>query len=138
VRYMMDTDSVSYLLKGVAPQVEARLEQLLPSEVSISVMTRAEIGYGLRRLPASHPLHVVCAEFLSIVPTLAWDSPATDWYAEIRHQLLSSGQSIGEIDMMIAAHALSVRAVLVTNNLRHFRRIDAPLQLENWIDTETT
>ena len=52
--------------------------------------------------------------------------------ADIRHQLLSTGQPIGELDMMIAAHSLSAGAVLVTNNLRHYERIDAPLILENW------
>ena len=52
--------------------------------------------------------------------------------ADIRDQLLRTGQPIGELDMMIAAHSLSAGAVLVTNNLRHYERIDAPLILENW------
>jgi tRNA(fMet)-specific endonuclease VapC len=63
---------------------------------------------------------------------LSWDSDAADWYAEIRHQLISTGLPIGELDMMIAAHALSVGAVLVTNNSRHYERIKAPLILANW------
>lgn len=60
------------------------------------------------------------------------DIEAADWYADIRHQLISSGQTIGELDMVIAAHALSAGAVLVTNNLRHYERVKAPLVLENW------
>ena len=52
--------------------------------------------------------------------------------ADIRDQLLRTGQPIGELDMMIAAHSLSAGAVLVTNNVRHYERIDAPLILENW------
>ena len=63
---------------------------------------------------------------------LAWDADAADWYAEIRHQLTTAGQPIGEMDMMIAAHALAIGAVLVTNNTRHFRRVAAPLALANW------
>jgi tRNA(fMet)-specific endonuclease VapC len=61
-----------------------------------------------------------------------WDAEAAGFYADIRHQLVTSGQQIGELDMMIAAHAIALGAVLVTNNTRHYGRIDAPLILENW------
>lgn len=71
-------------------------------------------------------------QFLKIVRTLPWDAEAADWYTGIRHQLVSTGQPIGELDMMIAAHSLSAGAVLVTNNRRHYERIEAPLILENW------
>ena len=87
---------------------------------------------ALKRLPADHRLHLAVRQFLKIVRIVPWDSEAADWYAEIRHQLVSSGQPIGELDMMIAAHALSAGAVLVTNNSRHYERIEAPLILENW------
>ena len=70
--------------------------------------------------------------FLKIIRTLPWDTEAADGYADIHHQLISSGQTIGELDMMIAAHVLSAGAVLVTNNLRHYERIEAPLILDNW------
>jgi tRNA(fMet)-specific endonuclease VapC len=78
-------------------------------------------------------LHASVREFLRIVRSLAWDVGAADQYADIRHQLVSGGQQIGEMDAMIAAHALSVSAVLVTNNTRHFGRIAAPLMLVNWV-----
>ncbi len=129
---MLDTDTASYLIKGKTPAIEARLAALVPAMVCISVMTRAELQYGLKRLPADHRLHLAVGQFLKIVSILPWDSDAADWYAEIRHQLVSSGQPIGEMDMMIAAHALSAGAILVSNNSRHFERIDAPLMLENW------
>ena len=77
-------------------------------------------------------LHLAVRQFLKIVRIVPWDTDAADWYAEIRHQLVSTGQPIGEMDMMIAAHALSAGAVLVTNNSRHYARIEAPLILENW------
>lgn len=101
--------------------------------VCISVMTRAELLYGLKRLPADHRLHLAVRLFLKIVRVLPWDAEAADWYADIRHQLVSSGQPIGELDMMIAAHSLSAGAVLVTNNSRHYERIAAPIMLENWV-----
>ncbi|GHU16863.1 ribonuclease VapC2 [Betaproteobacteria bacterium] len=131
--YMLDTDTVSYLIKGKSLAVKHRLEALPPSCICISVMTHAELRYGLKRLPADHRLHLVVRQFLKIVRTLPWDVEASDWYADIRHQLTRTGQHIGEMDMMIAAHALSVAAVLVSNNLRHYERIAAPLILENWV-----
>ncbi|WP_233203215.1 type II toxin-antitoxin system VapC family toxin [Mycetohabitans endofungorum] len=129
----MDTDITSYLIKGKSPAIEAKLVNLVPATVCISVMTRVELLYGLKRLPLGHRLHLAVRQFLKIVRTLQWDAEAADWYAEIRHQLISTGQPIGEMDMMIAAHALSAGAILVTNNSRHYDRIEAPLILENWV-----
>lgn len=131
--HMLDTDTASYLIKGKSPGIEAKVAELVPSMICISVMTRAELLYGLKRLPAEHRLHLAVRQFLKIVRVLSWDSDSADWYADIRHQLLSTGQPIGEMDMMIAAHSLSAGAVLVTNNIRHYERIEAPLILENWV-----
>lgn len=130
--HMLDTDTASYLIKGKSPTIETKLAALVPSMVCISVMTRAELQYGLKRLPADHRLHLAVRQFFKIVRILPWDADAADWYAEIRQQLVGTGQPIGELDIMIAAHALSAGAVLVTNNLRHYQRIEAPLFLENW------
>lgn len=132
ILHMLDTDITSYLIKGKSPAVEAKLAALIPSMVCISVMTRAELLYGLKRLPLDHRLQLAVRQFLKIVRILPWDDAAADWYADIRQQLVSTGQPIGELDMMIAAHALAAGAVLVTNNGRHYGRIDAPLILENW------
>ncbi len=131
--HMLDTDTASYLIKGKSPAIEARLMDIVPSMVCISVMTRAELQYGLKRLPPDHRLHLAVRHFLKIVRVLSWDAEAADWYAEIRHQLTRIGQPIGEMDMMIAAHSLSAGAVLVTNNSRHYERIKAPLILKNWV-----
>ena len=130
--YMLDTDTASHIIKGRSPGIEAKLVDILPSMVCISVMTRAELLYGLKRLPADHRLHLAVLQFLKTVRVPAWDAEAADWYANIRHQLITTGQPIGELDMMIAAHSLSAGAVLVTNNVRHYERIEAPLILENW------
>jgi tRNA(fMet)-specific endonuclease VapC len=130
---MLDTDTTSYLIKGKPRVVEGKLAALAPSMVCISVMTRAELQYGLKRLPTDHRLHLAVSQFLKIVRILPWDIDAADWYATIRHQLVSTGQPIGELDMMIVAHSLSAGAVLVTNNRRHFEWIEAPLILANWV-----
>jgi len=131
--HMLDTDTASYVIKRRSAAIEARLAAIEPAMVCVSVMTRAELLYGLKRLPAEHRLHLSVRQFLRIVRVLAWDSEAADYYAEIRHQLVTTGQPIGEMDMMIAAHSLSAGAILVTNNLRHFERVAAPLLLENWM-----
>jgi tRNA(fMet)-specific endonuclease VapC len=129
---MLDTDTASYVIKGRDSAVEARLAAMEPSKICISVVTRAELLYGLKRLPASHPLHAGVRHFFHIVRALPWDAEAAGLYADIRHQLVTAGRPIGELDMMIAAHAVSLGAVLVTNNTRHFERIEAPLMLANW------
>ena len=130
--HMLDTDIASYIIKGRSPEIEKTLSAIEPSMVCISVMTRAELLYGLKSLPPGHRLHIGVRQFLKIVRTLSWDAEAADFYAEIRHQLVTAGQAIGEMDMMIAAHSLAAAAVLVTNNTRHYERISAPLILQNW------
>ena len=130
--HLLDTDTASYIIKGRSREIEARLADIPPDRVCISAITRAELMYGLRRLPSEHRLQMGVRAFLKIVPVLAWGADAADFYADIRHQLTHSGQPIGDMDMMIAAHALALGAVLVTNNMRHFGRITAPLALVNW------
>ena len=97
-------------------------------------MTRAEMSYGLKALPARHRLHESVRRYFNVVAVLPWATEAADVYAEIKHQLKIAGTPIGELDMMIAAHAIAADAVLVTNNTRHFERIKLPLVLENWIE----
>jgi tRNA(fMet)-specific endonuclease VapC len=129
--HMLDTDTASYLIKGRSPSIGAKLAAVPPSMICVSVMTRAELQYGLKRLPAVHRLHIGVRQFLRIVRVLSWDAEAADFYADIRHQLVTTGQAIGEMDMMIAAHSLAARAVLVTNHVRHYERIPG-LVLANW------
>lgn len=135
--HMLDTGIVSYIIKRRSPAIQARLSGIPPSHVCISAVTRAELLYGLKRLPPTHRLHLVVKHFLRQVQTLSWDAEAADYYADICHQLVSSGQPVGELDMMIAAHSLSAGATLVTNNTRHYNRIKAPLTLVNWAEPES-
>ena len=132
---MLDTDIARYIIKKRSPEIEAKLSRIPPSQVCISVVTRAELLYGLKRLTTSHRLHLAVRQFLRLVRSLPWDVEAADYYAGIRHQLTSGGQPIGDLDLMIAAHSLSAGATLVTNNTRHYSRIEAPLILANWADT---
>ncbi len=132
--YLLDTDIASYIIKARTPAIDSKLQDIPPDQLCISAVTRAELMYGLKGLPSGHRLHAGVHQFFNIVPILAWDKEAADHYAEIRHELNTTGQLIGDPDMMIAAHALAIGAVLVTNNIRHFERIASkfPLALENW------
>jgi tRNA(fMet)-specific endonuclease VapC len=132
--YLLDTDTASFIIKQRTSGVLERLATVPPDRVAVSAVTRAEMMYGLKALPPEHRLQLGVRQFLKIVRVLAWDGEAADYYAEIRHQLVSTGRVIGEMDMMIAAHALATGAVLVTNNTRHFERIALPLLLGNWME----
>lgn len=132
--HLLDTDTASYIIKEHSQALREKLDALNPGNVAISVLTQAELLYGLQRLAPKHRLHLVVREFLDAIQVLAWPTEAAEHYAQIRHQLTGDGQPIGQFDMMIAAHALALRATLVTNNTRHFARISAPLILANWME----
>jgi tRNA(fMet)-specific endonuclease VapC len=132
VLYLLDTDIASYIIKSKSATIEQKLVTIPPSQLAISAITQAELMYGLKRLPANDPLQTTVREFLRIIRALAWEPDAADCYAEIRHHLVATGQPIGEMDMMIAAHALALNATLVTNNIRRYQRIPGALLLENW------
>ncbi len=86
---MLDTDTASYIIKGRSPEIEAKLATIEPSMICISVITHAELMYGLKRLPLGHRLHIGVRQFLKILAILPWDVDAADYYAEIRHQLVT-------------------------------------------------
>lgn len=130
--YMLDTDTASYIIRGGSPAIEKRLAGIPPRNVCISAISRAELMYGLKRVPASHSLHALVQRFLTMMDVLPWDAAAAGHYAEVRHQLAQARKPLGELDAMIAAHALAADAILVTNNRKHFARTKAPLRLETW------
>lgn len=132
--HLLDTDTSSYIIKGGYGPVERRLEATSPRSLCISAMTRAELNFGLKPLPAAHHLHDAVRRFLTTIRTLCWDEEAADFHAEIKFQLRTAGTPIGEMDMLIAAHAMAADAVLVTNNTRHFSRIKLPLMMANWME----
>jgi tRNA(fMet)-specific endonuclease VapC len=131
VLYMLDTNAVSAVMRG-NPLMDEKLLQLDPADWCISAVTHCEIGYGLSLRPEATTLIRAADAFLAMATTLAWDATAAAAHGRLRAQLRQAGTPIGDFDEMIAAHALSVGAVLVTGNERHFRRIPG-LAVENWI-----
>jgi len=130
IRYLLDTNTASYAIKGNVARVREQLLKIAMADVGISVITEAELRFGVARLPLAIRLKDLVKEFLLRVEVLPWNSAAANRYAEIRAALERSGKPIGNMDMLIAAHALSVEAVLVTHD-RVFRRVKG-LKIEDW------
>jgi len=130
VRYLLDTNTVSYVIKGNFPRVRERLLKVPMAEVGISVITEAELLFGLARKPEASNLRLAVEEFLLRVEILPWDSDAASHHARVRAALEDEGEPIGNLDLMIAAQALAAEAVLVTHD-RVFRRVKG-LSNEDW------
>ena len=130
VRYLLDTNTASYIIKGTFPRVRERLLKVPMAEVGISVVTEAELRFGVARLPEATQLKTVVEEFLLRVESLPWTTAAAQHYARIRATLEREGEPMGNLDMMIAAQALAAEAVLVTHD-RVFRRVKG-LKVEDW------
>jgi len=130
VRYLLDTNTASYVIKGNFPRVRERLMKTPMAEVGISAITEAELRFGVARKPAAVRLKTAVEEFLLRVETLPWDSEAAQQYGQIRATLERVGQPMGNLDMMIAAHALAAQVVLVTHD-HVFRRVKQ-LKIEDW------
>jgi tRNA(fMet)-specific endonuclease VapC len=130
VRYLLDTNTASYVIKGNFPRVRERLLRVPMAEVGISAVTEAELRFGVARKPEAIRLKTAVDEFLLRVEALPWDSAASEQYAQVRAELERSGKPMGNLDLMIAAHALSAQLVLVTHD-HVFRRIKR-LKVEDW------
>jgi tRNA(fMet)-specific endonuclease VapC len=129
LRFMLDTDSVSYALRGLGG-VGDRILQHRPSELCISAVTLAELRYGAYKRDSTKLHHLIDAFVKGLAPQ-EFDSVAADEYGRLAADLAKRGTPIGAFDTMIAAHAVSRKLVLVTNNEKHFRKIRG-LKVENW------
>jgi tRNA(fMet)-specific endonuclease VapC len=130
--YMLDTDICIYVIKRKPVSVLKRLESLHPGQLALSVITFAELMNGAKK--SQHVEKNVARlnalnELLEILP---FNKQAAIAYGDIRSSLEKQGRVIGSNDLLIAAHALSLDCILVTNNQREFNRVDG-LKLENWV-----
>jgi tRNA(fMet)-specific endonuclease VapC len=130
IRYLLDTNMASYVIKGNVPLVRERLVRVLMADVGISVITEAELRFGVARKPEASRLAPAVEEFLLRVEIVSWNSEAAKAYALIRATLERTGEPMGNLDMMIAAQALALPATLVTHD-RVFRRV-SQLKVEDW------
>lgn len=128
--YMLDTDTVSFALRGEGNVGEKILEHR-PSELCMSAITMAELRYGATRRNSTklHRLIDVLSSSIAVVP---FDEASAAHFGSLGNELAAVGTPIGEFDVLIAAHAVTLGLVLVTNNIKHFRRVKS-LNVENWL-----
>ena len=130
-RFMLDTDTCSFILKRSNEVVLGRLQTVPINDVCISVITKAELLLGVELSPRRHQDSTAVDAFLRHVAVLDLPGEAALHYAQIRAELRMQGHMIGANDLFIAAHARSLGLTLVTNNTREFRRVHH-LALESW------
>ena len=128
--YMLDTDTVSWALRGEGA-VPTRLLEHRPSQLCISSITLAELRFGADA-KGSRKLHGLIDTFVLSVAVLPFDRAAADRFGSVANALARRGEPIGTFDTLIAAHALSLGLTLVTNNAKHFQRV-AGLKTANWV-----
>lgn len=131
--YMIDTDISSYILKRSDDAVLKRLQQVRVGEVCMSVITKAELLFGVELSPRQQQDQAALDLYLRHVEVLGLPDEAALHYAQVRAHLKQSGSMIGANDLLIAAHALCLRLTLVTNNTREFCRVPK-LVVENWTE----
>ncbi len=132
--YVLDTDTSSYIIRERSPEILQRLDAATRAghEIVISVITYAELMQGLHSAAARAGWDVKVSGFLQTVhDVVPWDTTAADQWARINPSLRAAGTPIGAADTMIAAHAMALGAVLITNNTAHFQRVEG-LTFENW------
>jgi tRNA(fMet)-specific endonuclease VapC len=130
--YMLDTDICSYIIRERPVSVLEKFKRIDTSNLCISAVTQAELLYGIAKSSSKKVNREIVDDFIGRLVVLDWNSAAAEKYGELRADLESKGKTIGNMDMMIAAHALSIGATVVTNNIRHFSTVPR-LKSINWV-----
>lgn len=133
MRYMLDTNICIYLIKRQPREVIDKFSGIAPGQISISSVTVAEMMYGVAKSQHKDKNKSALESFLAPLEIVDFDFKAAQQYGIMRVNLEKMGTPIGAYDLMIAAHALSLGLVLVTNNEREFQRIP-DLTVENWVN----
>lgn len=128
-RYMLDTNTVSHLLRE-HPTVTKRLLAVPMSALCISAITEAELLFGLAKRPDAKRLHLAVRELLKRLDVLPWTSEVAARYGILRARMEREGRTLAVLDMLIAAHAMDVTTILVTNDGAFAQATG--LQLEDW------
>jgi tRNA(fMet)-specific endonuclease VapC len=133
---MLDTDICIYTIKRKPISVLKQLEKLKPGMVVMSAITFAELANGAKKSRyVDENLHRLNA-LSELIEVLPFNKDASIAYGDVRSNLEKRGLIIGGNDLFIAAHALSRKMTLVTNNEREFSRVEG-LKIENWVADET-
>lgn len=134
MRYMLDTNTLVYVLNA-RPNHQAvieRFRQESARDMVLSSVTLAELRYGIEKSVRQEPNRVALRRLLGALNAVPFDANAAERYGTVRTRLEAAGTPIGPLDTLIAAHALCLGLILVTNNAREFSRVQG-LRVENWI-----
>jgi len=131
-RVMFDTDTCIYVMKGRPAAAARRFARIDLAEVFVSCITAAELWTGVMKSSRREKGQAALESLLVNVTVLDWPAAAAIRYASVRAYLELRGSRIGELDLLIAAHALHEDLPLVTNNAKEFRRVPG-LKVESWI-----
>jgi len=131
MRFLLDTNVCVDYLNGRHPSVIDRIQEADPADLATSAVVAAELRYGAEHSRHPRRNHARLDVLLAELAVLDFDPAAAKAYAGVRQRLENRGEPIGPYDMMIAAHALSLGLVLVTDNVREVRRVRS-LKIENW------
>ena len=131
-RYLLDTNICIYIAKHNPPVVRARFDQLSADELAMSVITLAELRHGAEKSQARTKALAALRALQGLIQVEPLTEEVSEHYGKVRSTLERAGQTIGNNDLWIAAHALAQGWVLVTNNVREFRRVKG-LKVENWV-----
>lgn len=130
---MLDTNIVSAIMRAPSGSpVREAFNRVPDTDVCLSIITAAELKFGLANHYSAN-LAARLQELFAAIPTMAFEAPADEKYAELRATLTRAGTLIGANDLFIAAHALALDLTLVTGNTREFSRVPG-LRLQNWLD----
>jgi len=130
--YMLGTNTCIYIIKKRPQKVLQHFETVPNEQICISVVTHAELQYGVERSANIAHNQRILDEFVARLSVWPWDQDAVAHYSRTRRNLEQKGILIGNMDLLIAAHALSRKCTLVTNNLKEFERVPG-LKTANWI-----
>ena len=131
MKYLFDTDICIYIIKKKPTRLLHKLTQMNISDVGISSITLSELEYGVEKSKSPQKNRIALLEFLSPIEIYDYDDLAAQKYGIIRAELEKKGTIIGSLDMLIAAHAISLNLILITNNENEFKRVPG-LKTENW------
>lgn len=132
MKYMLDTNICIYLIKQKQTAVLKRFRKTNISEISISSITLSELFYGVSKSSRPEQNFMALTQFVAPLEILPFGGEAAQYYGDLRTRLEKQGTPIGSLDMLIAAHALSMTSTLVTNNEKEFNRVPG-LKIENWV-----
>lgn len=131
-RYLLDTSICVAALRDPHSALARKLGRLEVGEVVLSAVVLAELELGLSLSSKKAENRRALQAFLEYVPVLDWPALAAPLYGEVRAELQQSGNEIGALDLLIAVHALSLKATVITDNEKDFRRVRR-LKVENWL-----